>query len=191
MPFALPPLPQILNIGVIYFVCFVIICLTNEDQEALETIWKLWFQQEVKIWGLGGSNIVQLSLISAGNWFQETSRTPNSMEAQVSYIKWQRTGNFLAVQWLRLSSPAGEHWSDPLAGELRSFMLCGVAKENINKYGSKYGSIQQIQFALCIYRCKLQMRNLQIWKADCNYDECIIRLWASQTPCFLATSQFP
>ena len=75
-----------------------------------------------------------------------------------------------------------------LAGELRSFMLCGAAKKNINKYGSKYGRVQQIQFALCTYRCKTYR-----WET-CRYGRqtviimnAVIRLWASQTPCFLAT----
>ena len=61
-------------------------------------------------------------------------------------------------------------------------------KKTINKYGSKYGRVQQIQFALCIYRCKTYR-----WET-CRYGRQtviimneVIRLWALQTPCFLAT----
>ena len=82
-------------------------------------------------------------------------------------------------------------WS--LAGELRSFMLCDVLKKTINKCSR----VQQIQFALCIYRCKTQRWETHRYgRQTVIIMNAVIRLWALQIPCFLATlpisiMQFP
>ena len=78
------------------------------------------------------------SLQQAGPWpvpHGSTSQTPGCVRITRG-LKMQITGNSLVVQWLGLrASTAGLQgtWVRPLVGELRSCMLCGVAKKQTKK----------------------------------------------------------